>query len=177
MSDCSNVAMRELLPDLLHDRLSGGERAEARRHVESCAACGAELELLGRVRDGALAPAIDASRIVPAIAPYRARSFWARAAHAPAVRLAAAVVLVAGSVWAVASRPRTVEVVSLDTVVAVPPAAVVAAAPAAAELEIGEPLADLSEGDLATLIDELDQLDAVTPAEADVELPSIRGSE
>ncbi|HEX6807774.1 MAG TPA: zf-HC2 domain-containing protein, partial [Gemmatimonadaceae bacterium] len=56
MTDCSRGDMRDLLPDLLHERLDAATRAEVTRHVASCAECRAEVELLRSMRS-ALAPA------------------------------------------------------------------------------------------------------------------------
>jgi anti-sigma factor RsiW len=66
--------MRDLLPDLLHERLDAATRAEVARHVASCPACAAELELLRSMR-AALAPApaprVDVARIAAAVAAAR----------------------------------------------------------------------------------------------------------
>jgi hypothetical protein len=176
MSECSNGEMREMLPDLLHDHLQPDFRARVQTHVDVCAPCRVELELLARVRSGSRAPALEASRLAAAIPPYRRRSTWARAADAPALRIAAAMALVAGALWLV-RRPTGVEVVSRPSVAAPAPATPLVAAAPAAEVTVGEPFADLSEGDLQALISELDELDAMTPAEADVDVPSIRGGD
>jgi hypothetical protein len=176
MSECSNGEMRELLPDLLHEHLQPAARARVQTHVDVCAACRAELALLARVRSGSPAPRLDASRLAAAIPPYRVRSIWARAADAPALRIAAAIALVAGALWLV-RRPTGGEPVSRPSVTAPAPASAMVAAAPSSEVTVGEPLADLSEGDLETLISELDELDAMTPAEADVDVPSIRGGD
>lgn len=68
MTDCQRGDVRDLLPDLLHDRLDAATRAEVERHVARCAACTGELALLRAMR-GALtrAPRVDAARIAAAI--------------------------------------------------------------------------------------------------------------
>jgi hypothetical protein len=43
---CDDVAARDALPLLLHDRLAPAERARTQAHVASCVHCGAELALL-----------------------------------------------------------------------------------------------------------------------------------
>jgi anti-sigma factor RsiW len=178
MSECSNVEMREWLPDLLYGRLPAGARASVEAHVDGCAPCRAELELLARVRDVVRAPAIDARRVSSAIPPYRPRSLWVRATQSPVLRIAAAVVLVAGAAWLTRRQPAVETRTAGSSQVTPPAPAAVAAVPASTpELVVGEPLADLTDGDLHTLIEELDQLDAVTPVEADVDLPSIRGGD
>ena len=50
MSDCPNAEIRDLLPDLLHDRLDAPTRARVLAHVDGCADCRSELELLRSLR-------------------------------------------------------------------------------------------------------------------------------
>jgi hypothetical protein len=177
MSECSSVETRELLPELLHDRLPAVERARVQEHVGACAACGSELELLRRVRAAATAvPTIDVSRVAAAIPGHRARPAWVRVVQMPAFRIAAAIALIAGSIW-LFQGPADVAPVIPPSVIAELPSTSAVAATSHTELPIGDALGELTEGDLHALIDELDELDAVTPAEADVDFPSIRGSE
>src|SRR5215467_3442013 len=66
MSDCPNAEVRDLLPDLLHDRLDAHTRARVVAHVDGCADCRSELELLRSLR-GSLdraTPRVDVNRIV-----------------------------------------------------------------------------------------------------------------
>lgn len=173
MRDCPNVEMRELLPDLLHGQLDGRTRAAVEAHVAGCADCARELALLEHVRKLGRAPAIDAARIAARLPAYRATPLWRRSLAAPAIRVAAALLLVAGGISLAAKRkpePRTA--VATPDSVAGPTTQVAAAAPT--ELPVGEPLTDLTESDLHSLIEELGEIDAVTPAEADVEMPTIR---
>src|SRR5687767_12362292 len=68
MTDCSNVEMRERLPDLLHGRLEGAARVEVPAHLATCEACAAELALLREARRALdRAPAVDVARIVAAL--------------------------------------------------------------------------------------------------------------
>jgi anti-sigma factor RsiW len=68
MSDCANVEMRELLPELAAGALDASTRARVERHVASCADCASELETLRHVRSlFAVAQAIDTRRIVAAL--------------------------------------------------------------------------------------------------------------
>jgi hypothetical protein len=71
MRECTNPDMKELLPDVLHESLAAASRAEVLAHVELCADCGAELELLRRVRASAAKPTISVSSIVAALPSYR----------------------------------------------------------------------------------------------------------
>src|SRR6478672_7741100 len=69
MSDCSNAEVRDLLPDLMHDRLAAHTRARVVAHVDGCADCRSELELLRSLR-GSLdraTPHVDVNRIVAAL--------------------------------------------------------------------------------------------------------------
>jgi hypothetical protein len=69
MSDCSNGEVRDLLPDLMHDRLDAHTRARVVAHVDGCADCRSELELLRSLR-GSLdrgTPHVDVNRIVAAL--------------------------------------------------------------------------------------------------------------
>ena len=102
MNDCQNAEMRDQLPDLLHEHLDVSARAAVMAHVDGCADCRDELELL-RIAHGTLlkaTPRIDLNFIVEAlpkaaprvrtISPSR-RPMWADWRIA-----AAAVLLVAG---------------------------------------------------------------------------------
>lgn len=178
MSECSNVETRELLPELLHGQLPADTRARVEAHVAECPACGDELILLRRIRSAvAASPSIDLAFVAAAVPAYRARPVWTRVAQAPAFRIAAAIAIAAGSIWLVRRPPDVAPAVAPAVVGQTPPPTPVVATAQTAELPVGEPLADFTEGDLSMLIDELGELDAVTPAEADVDFPSIRGSE
>ncbi|HTE47419.1 MAG TPA: zf-HC2 domain-containing protein [Gemmatimonadaceae bacterium] len=106
MNDCPNADIRDQLPDLLNDRLDAGARVAVMMHVDSCADCRAELELLRDLR-GAMTsrvPRVDVASIVaalPSAATHRQRAaapsrIWAN------WRVAAAVVLLAAGGTSVA---------------------------------------------------------------------------
>src|SRR5215467_9524949 len=69
MNDCQNAEIRDRLPDLLHERLSAGDRAAVIAHVDGCAECRDELELLRGVRGALIAgtPRINTLRILSAL--------------------------------------------------------------------------------------------------------------
>ena len=68
MSDCANVEMRELLPELASGTLDAATRTRVAAHVQSCAECASELDMLRLVRDAfAATPSIDTQRIVAAL--------------------------------------------------------------------------------------------------------------
>lgn len=65
MTDCGNAEIRDLLPDLAAGALSPVEQSRVQAHVDGCAECAAELELLRVAR--AVRPkgvAIDVAAIV-----------------------------------------------------------------------------------------------------------------
>ena len=94
MIDCPNGAVRDLLPDYLHDRLESSARTSVERHLAECAACRDELALLRDLR-GTLqrAPRIDVAAVAAAIPAYRpaARKSWASGWRAAAAITAIAV--------------------------------------------------------------------------------------
>ncbi len=72
MGDCANVKIRDLLPELLHDRVSAAQRVEVRAHVDQCADCRAELELLTRARALMTVPgSVSSARIAAAVSTER----------------------------------------------------------------------------------------------------------
>jgi len=69
MTNCDNETLRDQLPLLARGALGAEESARVLAHVASCAACAAELELLGaarRVFDGAT-PQINLAAIIAAL--------------------------------------------------------------------------------------------------------------
>lgn len=178
MRDCSTPEMKDLLPDLLSDD-SGHEAVRA--HVAACESCALDLALLREVRAVLVTPPLDTDRIAAAIPAYRA-SMWRRAVGSPAMRIAAVVVLVLGGATLLRTAPsETVpdtvmtRVASMETArgVQVPLSGATAAAntrpgSAASELAVGDPLSDLSENDLRTLLQEMRDIKPVTSTETDV---------
>lgn len=164
MRECDNAAVRDLLPDLLGDAPGSPALSAARDHVASCEACRAELELLAAVRKAVPAPRVDPDRISAAIPAYRPAPRWQRVLHAPAFRLAAAIVLVAGLGSLFRDAPDRAAPDTADA----RPVAASAGAGTAGELSVGAPLGDLSEADLRDLLSELGDLEAVTSTDADV---------
>lgn len=110
MTDCSNVEIRELLPDLVSGQLSRADADRVGHHVAQCADCADELAIL-RATFAArpAAVAVDVSRIVAALpAPRTVRppERFARPTRTRAWRIAAAlaVVTVGGVSWQVAQH-------------------------------------------------------------------------
>ncbi len=106
MNDCPNANVRDLLPDLLHDRLDAAVRVSVEAHVAECADCATELALLARLRSATGTPTVDVASIVAALPAYRAqlRRSWV------GWRAAAAITLIVAGASAVAVRQRGVPV-------------------------------------------------------------------
>lgn len=102
MIDCPRGEIRDLLPDLLHDRLRGMARAEVVAHVAACEACASELRLLRTARAALVSSSpVSPERVVRAIrvAP---RTRGRPAVSARAMRIAASLVLLLTGALAVA---------------------------------------------------------------------------
>ncbi len=113
MNDCPNAVIRDQLPDLLHERLDARARAAVMAHVDVCADCRDELELLRGVHRTLIAstPAVDIARIVSALPkPPGARVAVplrpARSLAGPTGRVAATITVLA-AVGADRSRPSS----------------------------------------------------------------------
>lgn len=160
MHDCADATMRDWLPDLLHDRVPEARVAELTAHLESCPACRGELAVLRRVRTAAVTPRVDVGRIVAALPPYRVHPVWRRAVASPYVRIAAAVVLMAGLARIGFHDGFTVGPSSVDS-----SQRIAVARPA--EVALGATFHDLTDADLVALARELGELDAVMSDEPD----------
>jgi len=190
MNDCQNAEIRDQLPDLLHDRLDAPRRAVVLAHVEACAECRDELELLRSARAMLYAgtPKVDVNWVVNALPAAAPRAL--RVEHRRPVwsdwRIAAAVALVVagGGSFAVLRQqhdrvPAAMNAAEINTAKAGAPArpdstggaepSQVTPAPiaptrdnvVASEAGLGSGrLGDLTEQQLAKLLDEIDQLQA-----------------
>ena len=194
MIDCPNVAMRESLPELLHEELEGDVLAEVEAHVAGCAACAAELDVLRRARAamrGAYQPRIDTAAIVAALPRPSRRAAegtpTARARSPLAWRIAAALAVVSlgGLSFAVARSPLGHSPVAVGgdsggAAVALPAASettLAAATPSAdgpavdarqrAGLTTGGGVSDLGDAELQALLGDLERLEAAPVAEPD----------
>lgn len=151
MSDCPNVGVREALPDLLHGTLQPDRQVAVRAHVDCCDACRRELALLARVRESLSAPAMATDRIASRIPHYERASPWRRVARGRVLRIAAAVVILAGG-WVVLRNagpaPATTTADSTRN-------------DAPVELAVGETFADVSDSALVALVEAMADLEPV----------------
>lgn len=73
MNKCTELDIKEMLPDLLHGKLDADARAQVEAHIAGCDECTEELEVLRTVKSAAVfIPAIDVDHVVRQIPPYRA---------------------------------------------------------------------------------------------------------
>ena len=197
MTDCPNGDIRDLLPDLVNDRLAPDQRAEVEAHLGSCDTCREELALLrGMRRSMHRAPAGAVADIVGALPAYRAPA----ARLGKGWRIAAALLLIAGggtsivvarnerilggdsaqvaiapavpSVSAGPSAAPSAPTMQRAVAAAATAATRPAAAPAPRELTVASAsVGDLSESELDALVKDLGTLDAVTPADVEQAAP------
>jgi hypothetical protein len=185
MTDCTNVEVRDALPDIVHGTLGEGATATMLAHVESCEACAAELALLRSVHASApQLPRVDVERIVAALPPagsgprITVRSSSRRVR--PWLAAAAAAAIIATTLMTLRSDEAQVADSSGTMTTPVPEAPVSAtprvesiqprtpvqrpAAPAAS-LSLVAGVQDLSDSELESLIAELDGIDSVPSEE------------
>jgi anti-sigma factor RsiW len=186
MTDCPNAEVRDLLPDLLHERLDASARALVTAHVAQCTECRAELTMLREARIALTSDmrTVDISAIAAAViartsAPLVHAQPWQRRARMwMDWRVAASIALVAAGVASFATirarqtvLPQPVSPAVATTasesaksavVVPTPPRPVEAhlATPAVAELSAAGGVSDLSDNDLRALLDDLQSIDA-----------------
>lgn len=175
MTDCLRIDLRDELPRYALDALGPDAAASVRVHLDTCAACQAELVVLQTAQRLATAatPPVDLARIVAAVTaaprrpiaePPRAVRTRPRWASRSVLAAAASIVLVLGVAlpgWRVgrangAASPRPDTVASAAGSV---PASSVVAVPVEGGLE------SLSEDDLTALLGALDALEAAPVAE------------
>jgi anti-sigma factor RsiW len=184
--------VREALPDLLHGRLSPLDTATMNAHVESCADCRAELELLREVRASApLAPPMDYDRIAASLPAYGGIKTSAPPRTSVRVNFRTIGIVAAGLVVAFAGwsmtrsslnpgQPSTSVVASAPVTSVVTPSTTAETLPAEAskgtsEIVSGETQVaslslvgstqDLSDADLEQLTSDLEELEALPSAE------------
>jgi len=184
MRDMTRADAQDLLPDLLHGRLSDAERAEVERLIASDLDLAAELSLLERVQAAhAASPVVNMSRIVAALptAPAQkpviatppvagqidelaARRTMARAPRFFGLVRAAAVLLVLGGGAVIATRNPPAPDAPVATGA---PAESLALIAEAVQLGLGAPTDDLTVEQLRALEGDIEALDGQPSAEPD----------
>lgn len=177
MSDCPNAEIRDLLPDLLHDRLDAPMRARVLAHVDGCADCRSELELLRSMRGSMerATPRVDVDHIVAALPKPGTARVVAQRPRRMSWRIAAAVTFIAvggtslvvmrnvrdGGVGTSDSARMRIPPVATETTALVPPTPTVAPGDdPAANGAIGNRIGNLNEKQLKSLLNEIDHMDA-----------------
>ncbi|HEX2777945.1 MAG TPA: zf-HC2 domain-containing protein [Gemmatimonadaceae bacterium] len=200
MDDCTNVEIRELLPERASGALSAADLARVDAHLASCGLCTNELALIQSAR-GALRhePRVDVARIAAAVrsvtaaparpvlvggarTPRQVRPRWVGWKTAAAVAILAAG---GGTMlfWSGAETPTTpgpVQTTGVTPPVTAPSTSVSASVPAApASLNVAGGLSDLSESDLRSLLDDIGSLgvDAAAFEEPGAVLPDLPATE
>jgi anti-sigma factor RsiW len=162
MNRCTESAIQEMLPDLLHGTLTADARRGVEAHLATCEECRENLKVLRTVQSAAVfAPMIDVDRVVRQIPPYRA--------IVPAVELPARPRRLS---WLVAATVAIAVVGGGSLVVMrqnVPPssAAVSTSQPAVhtPALALAADVDGLSDGHLTQLMDEMNRFDALPASE------------
>lgn len=204
MSDCINVEMRDLLPDLARGALTGPSRVALDAHLATCAACRAELEVVRKAHAAlSAAPPVDSARIAAAVtratalrreattsvAQARRRRAWGSGAPARRAWLAAASVAAIAAAALLASNLRRDPALPGDAPVVVQGEAPAAPTPVGseptrpvtprpisdAELVMGGGVSDLADADLESLLDVLQQVDTALDVEPAVLSPVLEG--
>jgi anti-sigma factor RsiW len=179
MTDCPNATVRDRLPDLLHGALDAPTRAEVEAHVAGCTDCTSELALLRDARTTlAHAPPVDVAAIVAALprpaasgprlvqfptAASGARRGLRRRAPAWGGVAAAAALLLAVGVGSFTLGERSRDEAARPVLADAEPTAGARAGDVAPLLVVNT--AALSDADLAGLLEELDDLEAVPAAD------------
>jgi len=166
MIDCPNGDVRDVLPDYVNDRLDAHRRAEVERHLAACDLCRDEVSLLRGLRATIRrAPTVDVDAIAAAIPPYRApvRRGWTTGWRAAA---AIAAIAVGGTSIALLRDDAPTARDAVPGPVVQAPGQI--APPPSPELVMaGGSISDLSDGELSTLVDGIESLDALPMTEVD----------
>lgn len=185
MNDCKEVEIREALPDLVHGALPAPRVALVQQHLDVCSDCAAELAIVRAVLASAAAPRVDATRIVASIPPYARKSSRTHFTRTTYLQLAAAVVIGAAGISTALFRSEHAPSPAAIPVSAMASSAIQTSgsgAPAtatnsasAAGSESGLALvgtADVSDADLAQLIQDMNNISALPPTDPEPVIPA-----
>jgi anti-sigma factor RsiW len=181
MTDCSNIDIREQLPDFVSGMLSRVDVERVEHHLSSCTDCSEELAILREVY--ALRPAavaVDVSAIVAALpSPRRARrSGW----HQWRIAAALATVAIGGLSWQIARSgvagigegqvPDSITIVMNDT------GAASGSTLAGGEVAVSfGDLGNYSDAEVEQILDRLGKWDGATSPEPVTSLPLLPSTE
>ena len=186
MNDCTNLDIRDLLPDLARGALTGSSLAAVQQHLATCASCRAELALVRNAQAVlSVTPSVDAARIAAVVRSRAVRRIprqrlWLAAASVAAIAAAAAMAI---SLVREPGAPdlappiAQVEEPIVETPSPTPPEPVRSPTRqgARAELVVGGGLSDLADADLESLLRALDGLDAQLDVEPAPLVPLLEG--
>ena len=178
MRDCQDEKIKDLLPEYALGRLSPALASEVSAHVEACQSCAAELSVVRAAHAAFRAPQVDVAAIVRALptpvtplAPRiekRTRRFtsWRIAATIATIAVGGVSVAVIQGVLRDDRPPgihKPVPKPNDNTA-------------ESSGLSVGGNLNDLSEKEMQTLLDKLDELDAVPSAEPQPAVSGMRAA-
>jgi anti-sigma factor RsiW len=175
MIDCPNGEVRDQLPDYMHGQLSAVARATVGAHVATCAACSAELALLGELYGSMQdAPAIDVGKVVAALpSASRARVVSTPARQARRTwldwRIAASIAVLAAGVGAAGILGGGREAQDMPERVAGQLRTAQQVAPTATAID--SYLSEASTVELQALLDDLESFDGLPAGEPDLSVP------
>lgn len=162
MNNCTDSAIQEMLPDLLHGTIAVDARERLEEHLAKCESCREDLKVLRTVQSAAVfAPTIDVDRVVRQIPPYQT---IVPAVEQPArprrlswlVAATVAIAMVGGGSLLVMRENVPSGSTAVLTTQAQTPA-----------LALAADVDGLSDGDLAQLMDEMSRFDALPASEPD----------
>ena len=179
MRDCQDERIKDLLPEYVAGRLNSADTALVTAHVEACPSCAAELAVVRAAHAAFPAPQVDIARIVQALpkpviplAP-RIEKKRSRFTSFTSWRVAATIATIAVSGVSIGvlqsilhDKPPAVHKLPVKTT----------EMSEASGLSVGGNLNDLSEKEMQTLLDKLDELDAVPSAEPQPAVSGMRAA-
>lgn len=176
MRDCQDERIRDLLPDYAFGRLTDTERAAVEAHLGTCVSCAAELAVVRAAHSAFGTPRVDVAKIVaalpkpviplaPRIQKRRVRfTSWRIAAMIATIAVAGvSITAIQGLMRDSNKPPRVVIKKPVETT-------------NESGLSVGGNLNDLNEQEMQTLLDKLDELDAVPSAEPQPAVSGMRAA-
>ncbi|HZS58797.1 MAG TPA: zf-HC2 domain-containing protein [Gemmatimonadaceae bacterium] len=185
MRDCQNENLRDLLPEYAIGRLDPVLTSEIEAHLAACPSCATELAVVRAAHNAFRAPKVDIAKIIGALPQPPSRDsrvieltprIEKRARRFTSWRIAATIATIAVG---------GVSVAMLQSILSDKPphqhqipqkGKPAEAASEASGLSVGGNLNDLSDQEMQTLLDKLDEMDAVPSAEPQPAVSGIRAA-